>query len=86
MYCLFLAGEMVIFSVSCHKNPPTVVRNANTDSCSLLSENNDLFVTFTVIIMLPPKHHSLVKMCVCVFLVSVLVSNFTFSILEIVIV
>ena len=57
-------------SVSCHKNPPTVVRNANTDSYSLLSENNDLFVTFTVTIMLPPKHHSLVKVCVCVGVLS----------------
>lgn len=71
MYCLFLVGEMVILSVSCHKNPPTVIRNANTDSCSMLSVNNDLFVTFTVTIMLPPKHHSLVKVCVLSFCMGV---------------
>ena len=59
-----LAGEMVILSVSCHRNPPALVRNAHTDSGRLLSVNKDLFVTFTVTIMLPPKHHSLVKVCV----------------------
>ena len=40
----------------------------------MLSVNNDLFLAITIAEMLPPKHHTLAKVCVCVLLVFVLVS------------